>query len=108
MKHCKLLLIAGLALPTAIFASEAKENWSHYCSRCHGPNGAGKTKIGKKLEVKDYTNAAVQAKITSDEMLKTILEGATQNGKERMPAYKAKLSMVEAKALVAYVRSFKK
>lgn len=108
MKHHLFLLTVGLALPGAAFAADPKENWSHYCSRCHGPDGTGNTKIGKKLEVKDYTSADVQAKLKDDEMLKTILQGATQDGKERMPAYKDKLSADEAKAMVAYVRSLKK
>jgi len=111
MKPSPLLLLAGLlglALPTAAFAAEAKDNWAQYCSRCHGADGSGQTKIGKKLGAPDYTAADVQAKMTDDDMLKTILQGFTKDGKEKMPPYQDKLSADEAKALVGYIRSFKK
>jgi len=108
--HVRLsaVILLSLAVPALTFAAEAKANWSQYCSRCHGADGTGQTKIGKKLDLKDYSNADVQAKMTDDEMLKTIIEGVTKDGKERMAPYKEKLSADEAKALVGYVRSFKK
>ncbi|HTQ31654.1 MAG TPA: c-type cytochrome [Opitutaceae bacterium] len=109
--HTRLCLLAliGLALPASLaFAAEAKDNWAENCSRCHGADGSGQTKIGKKLGVKDYTSADVQAKMTDDDMLKTILQGATIDGKQKMPAYAEKLSADDAKALVGYIRSFKK
>ena len=104
---CTVILL-GLALPALAFAAEAKDNWAQYCERCHGADGSGQSRIGKKLGVKDYTSAEVQAKMTDDEMQKTILEGFTQDGKKKMPAYQDKLSAGEAKALVGLIRSFKK
>ncbi|HZP58902.1 MAG TPA: cytochrome c [Opitutaceae bacterium] len=111
MKHptrLSAIILLSLALPAATFAAEAKDNWAQYCSRCHSADGSGQSKIGKKLGVQDYTSADIQAKMTDDVMLKTILEGATKDGKEKMPAYKDKLSADEAKALVGLIRSFKK
>ena len=102
-----LASLLSLALPALTFA-DAKDNWTQNCSRCHGLDGTGQTKIGKKLGLLDYSSADVQAKITDDDMLKTILQGFTADGKQQMPAYKDKLSADDAKALVAYVRSFKK
>jgi cytochrome c6 len=102
------IIVLSVALPALMFAAEAKDNWTQYCSRCHGADGTGQTKIGKKLDLKDYSSADVQAKMTDDEMLTTILQGVTKDGKERMAAYQDKLSADEAKALVGFVRSLKK
>jgi mono/diheme cytochrome c family protein len=107
------LLFAGAALASAsalCSAADVKENYTRMCARCHAADGSGNTKAGQKLNVKDYTSAEVQAKMTDEEILKVILEGAKDKdtGKEKMQAYKAKLSEQEAKDLVTLVRSFKK
>ena len=47
------LLIAGAV---SVRAADAKENWEKNCAKCHGPDGKGDTKMGKKLEIKDFTD----------------------------------------------------
>lgn len=90
-------------------AADVKENWTKHCTRCHAADGSGNTKIGKKQNLKDYTSADVQAKMTDDEMLKAIVDGVKgDDGKEKMQAYKEKLSEQESKDLVAYIRTMKK
>ena len=103
-------LIAPLVLvPTIALAASATDLWTDNCARCHGPDGAGSTKIGKKLGLKDYTSAAVQEKMTDEEIQNAIRNGVKDaKGKEKMPAYKEKLSDQEVKDLAAQVRSFKK
>jgi cytochrome c6 len=105
----KLLLFAFVFVTgTAVsLAAPAAENWGNNCAKCHGADGKGQTKVGKKLELKDYTDAAVQAKMTDEEMTKAISEGIFDKGKERMKSYKAELSPEEIKDLVAFVRKFK-
>lgn len=89
--------------------AKAKENWTKMCARCHAADGSGNTKAGKKLNVKDYTSKDVQAKMTDEEMLKAVLEGVKDDaGKEKMQAYKEKLSEADAKDLVALVRGMAK
>jgi len=93
--------LSGIAAPVA-------ENWENHCTKCHGDDGKGQTKAGKKLNLKDYTDAAVQAKMTDEEIIKAITDGVTdEKGKERMKAYKDELSAEEIKELLAYVRKFK-
>jgi cytochrome c6 len=76
--------------------------------KCHGADGKGQTKAGKKLDLKDYTSAEVQAKMTDEEIIKAITDGVTdEKGKERMKAYKDELSADEITDLLAYVRKFK-
>lgn len=105
----KLLLTALLSLGvvTVSFAADAKANWEEHCAKCHGAEGKGDTKMGKKLHIQDYTDAAVQAKFTDEEAYKAIKEGRKDaNGKTLMKAIE-ELSDDEAKAMVQYVRSLK-
>ena len=104
--RCLLPLTLPLLFAVAQ-AAPAKENWENSCASCHGEDGKAQTKQGKKLKIRDYTDAAVQAKMKDDEMLKAILEGVTEGGKERMKSYKDEFSEAEAKELVAFVRSLK-
>jgi mono/diheme cytochrome c family protein len=101
---CITLVLAaavGSAAPVA-------ENWENHCAKCHGEDGKGQTKAGKKLNVKDYTEAKAQAEMKDDDMLKAIVDGVFDKaGKEKMKAYKEELSAAESKELVAYIRKFK-
>ncbi len=97
-------LLAGVAIGRA---APVAENWETHCTKCHGEDGKGQTKAGKKLSVKDYTDAAVQAKMKDEDMVKAITDGVSEGGKEKMKAYKEELTAPEIKDLVAYVRKFK-
>ncbi len=89
-------------------AAPVAENWENHCTKCHGEDGKGQTKAGKKLQVKDYTDAKVQAAMTDEEIIKAITDGVFDKaGKEKMKAYKDELSAEEIKALLAYTRKFK-
>lgn len=105
-KH--LLLGTPLVLVAALLAAPVGENWDNHCAKCHGADGKGQTKVGRKLKVKDYTDASVQAGMTDEEMLKATADGVfDDNGKEKMKAFKDELSSDEIKELVAYIRKFK-
>ncbi len=103
-----LTLGAALALGASLsHAAPAAENWENSCAKCHGADGKGQTKVGKKLNLKDYTDAKVQAEMKDEEMTKAISAGVFADGKEKMKAFKDELSADEIKDLVAYVRKFK-
>ena len=111
MKTSRILLVlagAGVAFVVSAFAADAAANWSEHCAKCHGVEGKGDTKMGKKLEVIDYTDPKVQEKMKDEDMLKTIKEGKKDGDKVRMKPYADALTEPEIKALVAYVRAFKK
>jgi cytochrome c553 len=104
------IALVGLSLSLAAgygFAATVSDNWDNDCASCHGADGKGQTKQGKKLKLRDYTDAKVQAELKDDDMLKAILEGVKDGGKERMKAFKDELSADEAKELVAFVRKLK-
>lgn len=103
-----LTALLSLGVVTASFAADAKANWEEHCANCHGADGKGETKMGKKLHIKDITDAAVQAAFSDEEAVKAIKEGVTdKSGKQRMKPIEG-LSAEEMKALVPLVRSFKK
>ena len=99
------LCVAALA---SVKAADVKENWEKNCAKCHGSDGKGDTKMGKKVGVKDYTDAKVQADMKDDHMFKSIKEGIKEGDKTKMKAFGEGLSDDEIKALIAYVRAFKK
>ena len=109
----KLLTLSALAALFATagavgHAASAKENWDNLCAKCHAEDGSGSTKIGKKLKVKDYTDAKAQALFTDEQAIKITSEGATRDGKDLMKGFKDELKPDEVKALVEYIRTLKK
>jgi cytochrome c6 len=106
-----LTVIAAVAATVSVKAAEgkdAKANYTTLCKGCHGEDGKGQTALGKKMSVRDYTDAKVQATLKDEEMFKTIKEGLKKEDKVIMKPYSDKLSDDEIKALVAYMRAFKK
>jgi len=102
------IVMVGLLTTSSVFAADAKENWDQLCAKCHGVDGAGNTKMGKKLKVKDYTDAKVQADFTDEQIAKVTAEGSTKDGKELMKGFKDDLSPTDISALVGYIRQMKK
>ncbi len=106
LKH--VMLGAPLVLGAVLFAAPVAENWENHCTKCHGADGKGQTKAGKKLNVKDYTDAKVQGEMKNPDMKAAIADGVKdKSGKEKMKGYKEELSAKEIDELVAYVRKFK-
>jgi cytochrome c553 len=104
----------AIALAITVFASwsaradDAKTTYDAKCAKCHGDDGKGLKAMGKKLGCKDWTDAAVQAKFTDDDATKAIKDGFKDaDGKTLMKPTDG-LSDDDIKALVAYVRAFKK
>ena len=108
----KKLLAIGLTVfvdsAVSALAGDAKATYDSNCAKCHGADGKGQTSIGKKLGIKDYTDAKVQDALKDDAAFKAIKEGLKDaDGKTRMKPAES-LSDDDIKALVAYMRTFKK
>jgi len=71
-------------------AADVKENWEKSCAKCHGADGKGDTKMGKKLEIKDFTDAKYQASLKDDAMFKAIQKRGAKLGDGTPPQAKAK------------------
>lgn len=95
--------LATLAMPIASFAAdEGADLYKSKCAMCHGPDGAGKTLMGEKLKIPDLRSAEVQKKTDAD------LKALIAKGKDKMPAYEAKLSKEQIDKLVIYIRDLAK
>ncbi len=108
MKTRTLILLAGLCSAGAFVqaqTNDAAANWSQHCARCHAKDGSADTKPGKKLKLKDYRDAAVQATFSDEEIIRVMVEGVTNDkGKQEMPSYTEKMSKEEMEALVPFIR----
>ena len=102
-----MTVAACAAMVMSASAADVKENWAKSCAKCHGADGKGDTKMGKKIDIKDFTDAKYQDSLKDADMIKAIKEGVKDGEKIRMKAAEG-LSDEEIKALVAYVRAFKK
>jgi cytochrome c6 len=102
----KLLSIVILALLVASVsfaaAPGASDTYKSKCATCHGPDGKGQTTIGKSMKVRDLSSADVQKQTDAD------LQKIIEDGKGKMPAYKAKLSVADVSSLVAFIRGLAK
>jgi mono/diheme cytochrome c family protein len=108
----KKLLVIGLSVFVAsaipALAGDAKASYESNCAKCHGPDGKGQTKMGQKLGAKDYTDPKVQEAMKDDAACKAIKDGLKDaDGKTLMKPSEG-MSDDEIKALVAYMRTFKK
>jgi cytochrome c6 len=108
----KKILILTIALTASAVLSasafDAKESYDKNCSKCHGKDGKGQTAMGKKAGAKDYTDPKVQEAMKDDVAVKAIKEGLKdKEGKVLMKPFED-LSDADIKALIAYMRTFKK
>ena len=97
-----IITAAILTLPLAGLAADGAATFKAKCASCHGADGSGNSPMGKKMGLRDLGSADVQKQ--TDAELTTI----TAKGKGKMPAYEAKLSADDIKALVAHMRTMKK
>jgi len=93
-------LFLTLALTGFAPADDAagKNIFTSKCAICHGPNGDGKSPIGKTLNIPDFHSAQAQ-KMTEAEV-----KAIVTDGKNKMPAFKGKLTDTQIDQVVDYVR----
>ena len=96
-----LALSVGLFTVNAPAAdSSAAALYKSKCQGCHGADGKA-TNIGKKLGAKDFQDPDI-AKLSEADLAKV-----TTTGKNKMPAYKGKLTEDQINALAKYIKEMK-
>ena len=106
-KIALVALLLSCLVGWSAHAGDVNQIWATKCASCHGKDGKGLTTMGRKLSIKDLTDAKVQASFTDADATKAIKEGISDNGTQKMKALGDKLSDDDVKALVAHVRSLK-
>jgi mono/diheme cytochrome c family protein len=81
---------------------KAEPLYQQYCASCHGANGQGTRSRARMPSIPDFTAAHWQAGRSDGQFLSSILDGRGRD----MPAFSGELKIAQARALVAYVRSF--
>ena len=100
----------GAAAP-AEQAFDAKGAFTTVCATCHGANGAGDGPGAAALNPKpaNFGEAAFWDDKTDDELVKAIREGGAAVGKSPlMPAWGGLYNEAQARALVTYIKTFRK
>lgn len=77
--------------------------WGEACARCHGVNGNGRDNNGTPLPDAgfDFTDSRKANKKKDSDWVKITMEG-----KDKMPAFKDKMSEADAQGMIAIMRKF--
>lgn len=90
------------ATSTAAIAEAGADTYKVKCQSCHGAQGTPNPGIAKAMGVKPASDPSVKA------MSEAQMVAEATNGKNKMPAFKGKLTDAQIKASVDYFRSLGK
>ena len=106
-----ILLLAGVALLAGDPAKDLpkfqggdiQKYWTEACARCHGVNGNGRDNNGTPLPDAgfDFTDSRKANKKKDSDWVKVTLDG-----KEKMPAFKDKMSSDDVQRMIPIIRKF--
>jgi mono/diheme cytochrome c family protein len=111
----KIIVLTLLAAAPALFGSDAAKNlpkfeggdlnkyWMDACARCHGVNGNGRDNNGNQLPDNgfDFTDSRKANKKKDSDWIKI-----TMDGKDKMPAFKDKMTQADAEKMIPIMRKF--
>lgn len=105
------LLLAAVSLTAADPAKDVpkfqggdlNKYWTDACARCHGANGSGRDNSGKPLPDNgfDFTDSRKANKKKDSDWIKV-----TMDGKDKMPAFKDKMSQADVEKMIPIMRKF--
>ncbi len=102
-----LIVLFALAGAKAEAAPDGATLFTQNCATCHGPSGAGDGPAAVALDPKPRKlgSADIMAKISDEQITKTVKNGGAANGKSPLMPPFAQLTDAEVKALIAHIRS---
>ena len=92
------LLVAG----TVSYAQSGADTYKAKCQMCHGADGMAGAPAGKSTKARPFNSPDVM-KMSDDDLI-----AVTTNGKNKMPAYKGKLTDAQIKEVIAYIHTLQK
>jgi mono/diheme cytochrome c family protein len=103
LEFVTLVALGCLLLPAAMQAqSDGAKIFKANCELCHGADGSGNTGPGKAFHAQDLRSADTQ-KETDAQLAEVITKG-----REKMPAFGAKIKPEDIQKLVAHIRGLAK
>ena len=102
LKHVAVFCLAASIVTPAFSQSGGADIYKAKCLMCHGADGLGTTPAGKALKATSFKDAAAVKASDAD------LIAIVANGKNKMVAYKGKLTDAQIKAVVTYLRTLQK
>lgn len=98
----RISLVSLLAAGTLSFAQDGAATYKSKCQMCHGADGMAGTPAGKSTKARPFNDPDVM-KMSDDDLV-----AVTTNGKNKMPAYKGKLTDAQIKDVIAYIHTLQK
>jgi mono/diheme cytochrome c family protein len=99
LKYAAIGCLAASIVTPAFAANAGADTYKAKCAMCHGVDGLGTTPAGKALKAASFKDPLI-VKAPDTE-----LTAAVTNGKNKMPAYKGKLTDDQIKSAVAYIHT---
>lgn len=96
-----ILLAASIAAPVFAQGSGA-DTYKAKCAMCHGADGLAATPMAKAMKVVSFKDPAMM-KASDAQFI-----ASTTDGKNKMPAYKGKLTDAQIKDVIAHIRTLQK
>ena len=96
-----ILLAASIAGP-AFAQAPGADTYKAKCAMCHGADGLAATPMGKNMKILSF-KAPEMVKAPDAQFI-----ASTKNGKNKMPAYKGKLTDPQIKDVITYIRTLQK
>ena len=98
-----LFTVLGATTPNEAAPADAATIYNRQCASCHGRDGRGRTRRGRQTHARDMTDASWQDDVSDERLFNSI-----SNGRNKMPAFRKKISENDIDALVAYVRRLRR
>jgi cytochrome c6 len=95
-----------LSIATAA-AADGKDTYEHNCAKCHGADAKGQTNIGKKLEIKDFSDAKAWPAIKPGADVQAVKQGVKDGDKTKMKAF-TDLTDGDIQAVLGYMKGLSK
>lgn len=87
------------------FGADGKAIYEANCVKCHGSDGKGQTKMGRRLEVRDFTKDEVWNSFDDEDAFKAVKNGIKRDG-ELIMGYQ--MPDEDIKASIEYMKTLKK
>lgn len=103
IRAAAVILLGALIIAGPAFAQgSGAETYKAKCAMCHGPDGLAATAMGKSQKILSFKNPAM-IKATDAQFI-----ASTKNGKGTMKGYAGKLTDVQIKDVISYIRTLQK